>query len=240
MPITHQHVMTGTDPLDPNDVGTTKWNEAHTLPSLAELGAAASSHTHVKANITDFAHTHPQSDITNLVTDLAGKSATGHTHSGLAPNAGTTGQVLKKNSNTDYDYAWAADSTGSAIAFREFSLVSGGAVAFTNLGAAFTEAGAQVSRTRVDLTGFTDFRILYLMSVAAVAGDVKLQYSTASNWASPVDLIQSDNPGANVLIESAWTTLPVGAKADVYLRVGMLNGNGSEDPAIRWFRLQVR
>ena len=205
MPITHQHVMTGTDPLDPNDVGTTKWNEAHTLPSLAELGAAAAVHS----------------------------------HSGLAPNAGTTGQVLKKNSNTDYDYAWAADSTGSAIAFREFSLIYA-AVAFTNLGASFAEAGAQVSRTRVDLTGFTDFRIIYTLSVAAVAGDVKLQYSTASNWASPVDLIQSDNPGANVLIESAWTTIPVGAKADVYLRVGMLNGNGSEDPAIRWFRLQVR
>ena len=205
MPITHQHVMTGTDPLDPNDVGTTKWNEAHTLPSLAELGAAAAVHN----------------------------------HSGLAPSAGTTGQVLKKNSNTDYDYAWAADSTGSAIAFREFSLIYA-AVAFTNLGASFAEAGAQVSRTRVDLTGFTDFRIIYTLSVAAVAGDVKLQYSTASNWASPVDLIQSDNPGANVLIESAWTTIPVGAKADVYLRVGMLNGNGTEDPAIRWFKMQVR
>ena len=31
---------------------------------------------------------------------------------GGAPSGGTTGQVLKKNTNTSYDYAWAADATG--------------------------------------------------------------------------------------------------------------------------------
>jgi len=30
-------------------------------------------HTHVRADITDFSHTHPQGDITNLVADLAAK-----------------------------------------------------------------------------------------------------------------------------------------------------------------------
>lgn len=39
-------------------------------------------------------------------------SAVGHTHSGLAPAGGTSGQVLKKNTATDYDYSWAADATG--------------------------------------------------------------------------------------------------------------------------------
>lgn len=34
---------------------------------------APSAHTHVKADITDFAHMHPQSEVTNLVSDLAGK-----------------------------------------------------------------------------------------------------------------------------------------------------------------------
>lgn len=37
------------------------------------------------------------------------KSDVGHTHSGLAPTGGTTGQVLKKNSNTNYDYSWQVD-----------------------------------------------------------------------------------------------------------------------------------
>ena len=44
--------------------------------------------------------------------DLA---TSGHTHSGLAPTGGTTNQVLKKNSNTNYDYSWAADDTGAGL-----------------------------------------------------------------------------------------------------------------------------
>jgi hypothetical protein len=43
-------------------------------------GKAATSHTHVKANITDFAHVHPISEVTNLQTSLDGKAATVHTH----------------------------------------------------------------------------------------------------------------------------------------------------------------
>lgn len=213
MAITHQHVMTGSEPADSNMVGPAKWNAAHSSPAI--------------------------SDVTGLQTALDGKSASGHSHSGLAPAGGGAATVLKKISGTDYDYSWQADSTGAAIAFREFVLVSGGAV-FTNLGAAFTEAGSQVSRNRLDLTGFTDFRITFVMTVAATTGDVKLQYATTSNFASPVDLIQNDNPGANTFIESAWTTIPAGAKADVYFRVGMLNGNTTEDPNIRQYRLQVR
>lgn len=59
-----------------------------------------------KANLS---HTHPQSDIEDLAADLAGKAALIHTHDGLAPTGGTTGQVLKKTSNTDYDYDWEDD-----------------------------------------------------------------------------------------------------------------------------------
>jgi hypothetical protein len=39
-------------------------------------------------------------------------AAAAHSHSGLAPAGGSTSQVLKKSSNTDYDYAWATDATG--------------------------------------------------------------------------------------------------------------------------------
>jgi len=39
-------------------------------------------------------------------------ASAGHSHSGFAPVGGTTGQVLKKNTNTDYDYSWQADSAG--------------------------------------------------------------------------------------------------------------------------------
>ena len=38
------------------------------------------AHTHPKADIPDFAHNHAQGDITSLVSDLAGKAASSHTH----------------------------------------------------------------------------------------------------------------------------------------------------------------
>jgi hypothetical protein len=44
--------------------------------SLGDIGAAASSHTHTKSQITDFAHTHPISEVTNLQTELDSKQAT--------------------------------------------------------------------------------------------------------------------------------------------------------------------
>ena len=43
-------------------------------------GKANTVHNHVKADITDFAHTHPISEVTNLQTALNGKANTVHTH----------------------------------------------------------------------------------------------------------------------------------------------------------------
>ena len=53
------------------NVDSTIWAKLWKLGLYSLIG-----HTHVKANITDFAHTHPESDVTNLTTDLAGKQAT--------------------------------------------------------------------------------------------------------------------------------------------------------------------
>lgn len=45
---------------------------------------------------------------------LASKSDTSHSHGGaLNPAGGSAGQVLKKNSSTDYDYAWASDAAAT-------------------------------------------------------------------------------------------------------------------------------
>jgi hypothetical protein len=181
MPIRHKFVSLAVDPADSSLVGSTKWNDDHTLPEIA--------------------------DVTGLQAALDAKADAGQ--------------------------------GGAGINFREFLLIPAAAV-FTNLPVAFTEASGQQSRDHLDLTGFTQFKVQFVMSVAAVAGDVKLQYSTTSNFAVPVDLIQNDNPGANTLIESAWTNLPAGARADVYVRVGMVNGNTTEDPGIRWYRFQVK
>jgi hypothetical protein len=47
------------------------------------------------------------------VSDQSIGSAAYQPASRLNPSGGTTGQVLKKNSNTNYDYSWAADDTGA-------------------------------------------------------------------------------------------------------------------------------
>lgn len=51
-------------------------------------------------------------DTVGLQTALDGKAATGHSHTGLAPAGGTSGQVLAKASSTDYDTAWTTPSGG--------------------------------------------------------------------------------------------------------------------------------
>jgi hypothetical protein len=107
-----------------------------TAADNAETDFAAAVHTHTKAQVTDFAHTHPAAtEVTGLATvattgaygDLSGKPTLGtaadnaetdfaaavHSHSGLAPAGGTTGQVLKKTSNGDYAYSWGTDETAA-------------------------------------------------------------------------------------------------------------------------------
>lgn len=51
-------------------------------------------------------------DTSGLQAVLDGKAATGHSHSGLAPSGGTTGQVLAKGSSTDFDTTWVDPPTG--------------------------------------------------------------------------------------------------------------------------------
>lgn len=87
--------------------GGSSWGSvAGTLSAQTDLQAAldaksSAGHNH-DASYAVVGHTHD-----------ASYSPVGHSHPGLAPIGGITGQVLKKNTNTDHDYGWAADSTGS-------------------------------------------------------------------------------------------------------------------------------
>jgi len=76
--------------------------------SLSEIGAAATSHTHTKSQITDFAHTHPISEITSLQTELNNKipltgaaitGAIGETYNYMTRIMNPTGGML--SSSTD-------------------------------------------------------------------------------------------------------------------------------------------
>ena len=67
-----------------------------------------------RRNATAISHT----SSTHTVADYFEVMDWGSEPSGLAPAGGSTGQVLKKDSNADYDYSWQADATGGGGAQR--------------------------------------------------------------------------------------------------------------------------
>lgn len=173
----------------------------------------------------------------------AAYSAVGHSHSGLAPAGGTTGQVLKKSTNADYDYAWAADSTGaggSAMLCVVF-VADGANLALTNMATAlgFLAASHRFA-TKVDLTGFTQVRLIVnkQATAGAAASKIILRYRTAfdvtpANW---LDIGASEVSVAinvqNTVLASSWINLAAGAIADVFVCPLMSGGDGALDPAI--------
>lgn len=86
-----------------------------------------------------------------------------HTHNGLAPAGGLTGQVLKKTSGADYTYGWAADETGGGgggdddQTAAEVPFAPTGSIAAANVQAALAEVDAE----KVPLTDarLTDQRV---------------------------------------------------------------------------------
>ena len=87
-----------------------------TAATQASTAFASASHTHAQADITNLvtdlagkaasSHTHAQADITNLVTDLAGKASSSHTHA----------QSDITNLTTDLAGKQALDATLTALA----------------------------------------------------------------------------------------------------------------------------
>ena len=67
---------------------------------------------------TPLTHSHPQSEVTNLVTDLAGKAASSHTHNASDVNAGTISTARLGSGTADAttylrgDQTWATPSGG--------------------------------------------------------------------------------------------------------------------------------
>lgn len=112
---------------------------------------------------------------------------------------------------------------------------------WTNMPAALTEfLGQTTQRTKIDLTTATQSRITVRIGVAPVANaKIKVQYSTdESTW---VDLCSVTLPAtASKTNIGDWTAVPAGAKADVFLRLAGIDGNGVADPSFGLITLQVK
>ncbi len=126
-------------------------------------------------------------------------------------------------------------------------LAQHGAVAFTNIPAALTEwNGANRTRTKLDLTSSREARVTAAVTTAAnAAAEIRIQYATdgdaQATWAY---LDGGSGPLVNIGAvggrASGWVALAATAKADVWIRVVSINGDGAADPIVGLITLQLR
>jgi hypothetical protein len=110
--------------------------------------------------------------------------------------------------------------------------------------AALTElAGSTNRRTKIDLTNALQARITArVTTVGSASAEIRAQYSLdESTW----DYLDgSSGPGVNISTlgtkASGYVTLANAAKADVFVRVVTINGDGAADPQIGSIYIQVR
>ena len=202
---------------------------------------------------TPTSHSHAEADVTNLVTDLAAKEATANKGvvSGYASLDSTTKvPVAQLGTGTPDgtrflkdDMTWTVPAGGGSIPtpicitlWQDASLAS-----WANMPAAETEfRNALNTRTKVDLTNSTQSRITVRQAIVAYAGSqLKVKYSTDdATW---YDLcVVSLSTIANQTLAGTWTNVPAGAKADVFVRVVGIGGNGTADPSFGLITLQVK
>lgn len=130
----------------------------------------------------DIAATTVQAAIEELDTE---KSGTSHTHTALVPAGGTTGQILAKDSATDYDLTWADQIAGSGTVYTAFTRTPISRASDTFY------TGPQTVQGMVPSGGTTD-QVL------------------AKNSASDYDLKWKDDEGAGGGLSNAYSTITDG------------------------------
>jgi hypothetical protein len=118
-----------------------------------------------------------------------------------------------------------------------WSNMPSGTAIWLNSGTTLTNDSTQ----RADLTDRTECRLSFALQIAGSGATTQLrvQYSLdgATNW---TDLVTVSALNVTGLKASAWTALPAGAQADVFLRLVGQNGNATADPRFSPIVLEVR
>lgn len=123
--------------------------------------------------------------------------------------------------------------------------VNAATVTWTNQPAALTELfGLTDRRVPFDATRFTQARIAANVEVAGATGaTLRCEFATTDGGAYGA---LDGGTGPNVLIDAlgtkvgSWVTLVSGAKADVFLRVVGVGGDGAADPDLGLIAVQFR
>jgi hypothetical protein len=118
-------------------------------------------------------------------------------------------------------------------------------VTWNNMPASLTNLlGGTTPGIKADLSGFTEARLVVRQaSAGAASAELRVQYSTdESTWAY---LDGGTGPAveataANTSKVSSWVTIEVAGRADVWLRVAGINGDGVTSPSFQNISLHVR
>lgn len=131
-----------------------------TTVTNALAGKAATSHTHTKSQITDFAHTHTISNVTNLQTELDGKAATSHTHtkSEITDFAHThVATDISNSGNVGRNLLTTSSATASTLFFKKNPdhtiTLETGANFLTSIGASPTAGSTSITTLGTVSTG---------------------------------------------------------------------------------------
>lgn len=200
---------------------------------------------------TPKSHTHAISDTTGLQTALDGKAAA----------AVVTDHVALADPHTQYQRESEKAAANGYASLDANTLVPAaqlpacarmmcvpmwpGTNTLTNMLLADTELPATHWRQKLDLTGFTQFRLTFRVATVGTAGsDLRVQYSTDDSSFSNLD----GSNGPEVVLgnstghkDSGWVNLAAGAiGADRYLRIMGKDGDGAADPVVRQLTLWLR
>ena len=135
-------------------------------------------HTHQKEDITDFAHNHAQGDVTNLVSDLAGKEAAGTAASQVAAHAAAADPHTgyQKESEKGVANGYASLDAGGLVPSSQLPASGGSTVLFKNLSASATGGNVNTAQPwfptagAVTVTADRTYRFRGLLHMSRSAG----------------------------------------------------------------------
>lgn len=114
---------------------------------------------------------------------------------------------------------------------------------FSDMPAALTEPFSTRLRLPIDLTYVDQVRLtVRVMTPGATGAKLRIQYSADQVTWNYLDGVSGPSVtiDAAIPVTSSWVTLAAGAKADVWLRLVGLDGDGVADPAWGLMTLQMK
>lgn len=160
-------------------------------------------------------------------------------------SVGTDGHVLTADAASTNGVKWAAGGGGGSGMLA--LVVNYSNYTWSNMPAALNFWRQEASAYKVDLTNFTQARLVVHTTSGALAGSkLILRYKTTSYSATATDYSDIGTSEVSTtlttagVIDSGWVDLAAGAKADVFVALLGQDGDGAADPVFRYMTIQFK